>query len=383
MKIKVRPEDFVVEELINVPITKSGHYTVLKLTKRYWNTLDVIDFLARRLRVSRRLISRAGLKDRYSLSTQYLSFKGNIKHTIREKNFTLTPIGKTKHSITPRCLIGNRFSITLRSLETPAIETIFENYNNIKAFGIPNYFDEQRFGSARHRQGFFAKELMLKHYKGALKLLLCYPYKEDSKHVKIFKKFCQEHWRHWQDCLSLTPKNFQRIIRCLITRPKDYKGAIKTINRELLNLYLLTYQSYIFNQVLSIFVAQYGDGITEVPYSMGTFVFYRSLQDPQILCNLTIPMINEKTSLQGSPGTVIKTVLAREGVTRKDFALQKMRFRGVQFKHFLRPAIFIPRNFSLGRPQHDDVYKNKEKLTLQFILPAGSYATLLIKRLMI
>ncbi len=383
MKIKVRPEDFVVEELINVSITKSGPYTVLKLKKRYWNTLDVIDYVARRLRVSKRLFSRAGLKDRYSLSTQYLSFKGNMKHTIKEKNFTVTPIGNAKKPITPLCLTGNRFSLTLRNLKPKEIENIFENHHQIKIFGVPNYFDEQRFGSARHRKGVFAKELMLKHYKGALQLLLCYSYKEDSRAVKCFKYCCHEQWGKWKECLPLAIKHYRGIIRHLAAHPQDYRGAIKQIDKELLNLYLLAYQSYLFNQTLSLFIEQYGDKITKVPYSLGNFVFYRSLQEFQALHNLKIPMINDKTPLNSITGAAIKSVLAGEGVTQRDFALRKMRFRGVRFKHFLRPAIIMPKNFLLKRPQPDEIYKDSEKLKLQFTLPAGSYATILIKRLVI
>jgi tRNA pseudouridine13 synthase len=383
MKIKVKPEDFVVEELIDIPLIKNGAYTILQLKKRYWNTLDVIDSIARKLRVPKKLFSRAGLKDRYSLSTQYLSFRGDIKHTIREKNFTLTPIGKTQRAISPLCLIGNRFSITLRSLETRDIETILKNYSDVKAFGIPNYFDEQRFGSARHRKGFFAKELMLKHYNGALRLLLCYPYKEDSRVLKRFKNCCQQHWKKWIVCLPLATQQVRGIIDHLVAQPKDYRGAIKEIDKDMLNLYLLAYQSYLFNQTLSLFVEHYGNGLTHLPYSMGNFVFYRNVEDFQTLYDLTLPMINEKTSLQGITGKVIRSILRQEGIAQKNFALQKMRFRGVRFKHFLRQAIVVPQHFHLERPQDDDVYKCKKKIRLTFTLPPGSYATLLIKRLLL
>ena len=198
MKIKVKPEDFVVRELINLPISKNGNYTILKLEKRHWNTLDVIDWVARMLAVPKTLFSRAGLKDRYSLSTQYLSFKGDFKKTIKEKNFTLTPISKTDQPVSPYLLIGNSFSITLRCLTSNETEKIFKNHEEIRDFGIPNYFDEQRFGSARHGKGFFAKKLMLEHYKGALKLLLCYPDREDKKQTKVFKNLCRENWGRWQ-----------------------------------------------------------------------------------------------------------------------------------------------------------------------------------------
>ena len=34
-KIKVRPEDFVVDELINISLAENGRYTILKLEKRF------------------------------------------------------------------------------------------------------------------------------------------------------------------------------------------------------------------------------------------------------------------------------------------------------------------------------------------------------------
>ncbi|KPJ74082.1 hypothetical protein AMJ52_01995 [candidate division TA06 bacterium DG_78] len=157
MKIKVRPEDFGVKESINLPFSKKGDYTILTLEKKYWNTLEVIDFVARKLSLSKNLFSRAGLKDRYSYSTQYLSFKCDFTATIREKNFVLHPTGKSDRPISPHHLIENKFFIILRSLTRSELEKINTNYNEITRYGIANYFDEQRFGSAKHRKGFFCK----------------------------------------------------------------------------------------------------------------------------------------------------------------------------------------------------------------------------------
>lgn len=278
MKIKVRPEDFVVKESIDLPLIKKGDYTILTLEKKYWNTLDVIDFVARKLSLSKNLFSRAGLKDRYSYSTQHLSFKGDFSTTIREKNFVLYPIGKSDRPISPYHLIENKFSITLRSLTQLELEKIRINYNEIIRYGIANYFDEQRFGSAKHRKGFFAKELILKHYRGALKLYLCYPLKDDTKQVKIFKNFCREHWEEWPDCSPLAPTMYKNIILYLMGKPKDYKNAIKKINRDLLNILLLAYQSYLFNLILNAVINEYGVSNRRIPYCVGEFLFYRKVK---------------------------------------------------------------------------------------------------------
>jgi len=103
-RIKVKPEDFIVQEIIDIPFVEKGAYTILKLEKKYWNTLDVIDFVARKTKTPKSLFERAGLKDRYSQSTQYLSFKGDFKHAIEEKNFTLKPVGKSNTAVKPTML---------------------------------------------------------------------------------------------------------------------------------------------------------------------------------------------------------------------------------------------------------------------------------------
>jgi tRNA(Glu) U13 pseudouridine synthase TruD len=69
MKLKVKPEDFRVEERLKLRIKRGGLFSVYRLEKRLWNTLDVVRQLEQKYGMRR--ISRAGLKDRYSCSVQY------------------------------------------------------------------------------------------------------------------------------------------------------------------------------------------------------------------------------------------------------------------------------------------------------------------------
>lgn len=383
MKIKVKPEDFIVEEIISLKPSKKGPYTLLKLQKQYWNTLDVINLISRRLKIPKNLFFRAGLKDRYSSSTQYLSFKGEFKEKIVEKNFKLFPVGKIPRPVLPDVLLGNRFSITLRSLEENEIKKINSNYQAIIEYGFPNYFDTQRFGSARHGKGFFAKLIMHQHYNGALKTLLCYPTKEEGKSIKLFKRCCAQHWGDLSPCYNLVPREYKEIVDYLIAHPADYKGAIKKIDREMLNIYLLAYQSFIFNQVLCLVIKDSGTDTFEVPYSFGKFLFYRHLnkKNKEFLENVSIPLINEKVKMGGYIGEKIRYVLSEEGLVLRNFKLSKLRLRGVRFKLFMRPAIVFPGDFKIGKVENDELYRGKWQLTTQFILPPGTYATILIKRL--
>ena len=95
MKIKVFPEDFQVVEKITIKTQPEGKYSIYRLEKRNWATLDLIDYLKRKHRLA--TIRYAGLKDRYASTTQYVSIIGEGPPKIIEENFSLTFIGKSEH----------------------------------------------------------------------------------------------------------------------------------------------------------------------------------------------------------------------------------------------------------------------------------------------
>src|ERR1700740_2740490 len=151
MKIKSRPDDFVVEEFLDLPeFSPSGDYVTYKLEKRGLSTLEVVNRLVHKYRIRDREINFAGMKDKYALTSQYLSIRGRGLKEIKEKNFTLIPLGRTVRPVGPDLLKKNRFRITLRGLEKVWIPGLMSSLNEISLWGFPNYFGEQRFGSVRH-----------------------------------------------------------------------------------------------------------------------------------------------------------------------------------------------------------------------------------------
>ncbi len=70
MKVKALPEDFQVEEVSSLEVTrKPGPFAVYRITKSSWDTFDLLADLARRLGVERRDIAVAGIKDRHGRTT--------------------------------------------------------------------------------------------------------------------------------------------------------------------------------------------------------------------------------------------------------------------------------------------------------------------------
>jgi tRNA pseudouridine13 synthase len=72
-RIRESPEDFQVEELPLYPPSGDGEHTFVRVEKRLCTTEDVVSALARAAGVSARDVGYAGRKDRVAVATQWLS----------------------------------------------------------------------------------------------------------------------------------------------------------------------------------------------------------------------------------------------------------------------------------------------------------------------
>ncbi|MEK7733333.1 MAG: tRNA pseudouridine(13) synthase TruD, partial [Planctomycetota bacterium] len=73
IKIKVNPEDFVVEEVAGLPMRKNGNYYVYRLTKRGWNTVDVLKRISQTFSIPFSDLSYGGKKDKHAITSQYIT----------------------------------------------------------------------------------------------------------------------------------------------------------------------------------------------------------------------------------------------------------------------------------------------------------------------
>lgn len=381
MKLKCRPEDFRVEEKLNLRLKKRGAYSVYRLEKRFWNTLDVIRELETRHRL--RDIGRAGLKDRYSHSIQYLSARGTGPKGIFANNYRLMLAGMSDVPVSKELALGNRFSITLRALAENEVETVRSAVPAIRHSGVPNYYDDQRFGSARHGRGFIARKLIAGHYNGALKLFLATPSSADDSRTRRTKQSLAEHWGDWRRCLEAAPAEARPAIRHLVAHRADFKTAIKLLPRQLLELFLNAYQSYLWNETLAGLLARLKVPTRQVEYSVGTMLFYERLAPDKLsyLRRMEIPAFAPGTAFKSDlVASIASEVLAKEGLDMNQLRL-KLRVRGLFFKTFDRPALVVPSGLELSRPEPDDMYPGRVKMEVSFFLPPGSYATVVLKRL--
>ncbi len=380
MKIKVRPEDFYVEEKVNFSLKDKGKFALYRLEKKYWNTLDLLRYLQRRYKFRR--FQRLGLKDRYSHSVQYLANPWVKKSPILEKNFSLQFLGFIDERLKSQDLLGNEFKITLRDLKREEGERILAGLALVKEYGFPNFYDEQRLGSARHREGFFAKSLILGEYESALKLYLATPSPYDEGRVRRFKVFMRENWKDWEKGKGFAPKEYKPVLDYLSEKKNDFKGAIKKIERDLLELFVNAYQGYIWNETLNQILKKMDLELFPFRYWFGELYFYKTLllEKRDYLERLQIPSLSPKSEFSEGLKEVLLKVLEREGLGLEKLKL-KLATKGLFFKPYLRKAIVIPKRLEASQLEKDEIYEGKFKLVLSFFLPSGAYATILIKRL--
>src|SRR5438552_6197658 len=125
MKIKQRPEDFVVTELDRFELSKTGPFALYRLEKWDIGTIEAVANLARTWGLPRAKISFGGLKDRHARTEQVISIHGGPERDFEGSAFRAKYLGRSRDPITRASFTGNRFEIVVRHLEEiPALEPV-------------------------------------------------------------------------------------------------------------------------------------------------------------------------------------------------------------------------------------------------------------------
>ena len=147
---KQSPRDFVVEEIPLYEFSGEGEHLILYVRKKNLATTEMIGHIARYLGIKNKEIGYAGLKDKHAMTKQYISL--HKKHEEAMDNFDFEGIKvlfKTYHNNKLRIghLKGNRFYIKVKKVNPTSAAKIDEALKNIADVGMPNFFGYQRFGN--------------------------------------------------------------------------------------------------------------------------------------------------------------------------------------------------------------------------------------------
>jgi tRNA pseudouridine13 synthase len=386
MKLKQQPDDFQVEEVTDAA-PGEGPFAFYRLEKAGWSTPDALAAVRRRWKVGLGRLSYGGLKDRHARTVQYLSIHQGPRHDLEHHQVRvryLGQIGAPYSSADVRC---NRFRITLRDLAPAGRAEAERRLGQVGRLGVPNYFDDQRFGSVAGPGGeWIARHLVAGRFEEALRLALTAPYEHDRGPEKREKQTLVRHWGEWERLKGELPRGHARsLVDYLRVHPADFKGAVARLRPDLRGLYLSAFQSHLWNRTLARWLErQAGPGqLRYVGLRTGPVPFPAELA-PEVLerlaaLSLPLPTARWKPAADDPRLGLVEEVLAEDGLALRD--LQVRGVRELFFSKGERAALCRPAELS-HEWGDDDLHAGRLRLTLAFELPRGSYATLVVKAVM-
>ncbi len=146
---KQNKDDFVVTEIPLYEFSGEGEHLILKFRKKDLTTWDAVQIFSDHLGCKSRDIGYAGLKDKNAMTIQHISIPASFEEKVKTFNHAQIKILETtKHNNKIRIghLKGNKFFIRLKRVNLVDAKKIEEVIQKISSFGMPNYFGFQRFG---------------------------------------------------------------------------------------------------------------------------------------------------------------------------------------------------------------------------------------------
>jgi len=148
--LKATPEDFRVEELPLYAPAGQGDHTWLQVQKRLRTTDEVAAELATAAGVDPGRVGWAGRKDREAVATQWLSLPGLPPARARElagDGWRVLQAAAHGERLRMGELRGNRFTLVVREVSAAALAGALDALAEIGAHGLVNRFGGQRYGA--------------------------------------------------------------------------------------------------------------------------------------------------------------------------------------------------------------------------------------------
>ena len=315
-QIKNSPDDFCVEEILGFELTGEGEHLFLLIEKKLLNTEEMANIIAKKLSLSEKSISYAGLKDKFAKTTQWFSLHlpgmdDPALECLTSDNYRVLKAVRHNKKLRVGALKGNHFIIKINTFDYSEAD-LLTRIEKIKAHGVPNYFGPQRFG----------------HNGSNL---------EHAKDVLLANK--------------------------------------KIKNRHLRGIYYSAARSFLFNQILSHRVL---DASWNRPLSgdLMMLVGSHSIFPINAVTDEIIQRVSEKDVFPAAPLWGIgKELLTERALQIQDLVIEPWREWCVALeRHGLqksyRAMVLLPENLHFC----DNIFS--------FTLPAGSYATTVLRELL-
>jgi len=148
-EIRVTPEDFEVHEVPAYPPSGQGDHVFALIEKRMMTTRDAVRALCDALGADPHAAGWAGLKDRNAVTRQWISLAGTTPDAVKQldvEGITVLTAAHHEKRLRTGHLRANRFVLRLRGVEAARMDDLRRVLSDIETRGLPNYYGEQRFG---------------------------------------------------------------------------------------------------------------------------------------------------------------------------------------------------------------------------------------------
>lgn len=429
-RLRDRPEDFRVEEIELLdpePVDADpGSYPCLliRATLREWETTHFARRLADALGASRERVSWAGTKDRNAVTTQLFTVRKAQPADLPDlANAEIEPVGRLGRDLTFGDLAGNRFAIRVRDPDHPenadavtADLRVADDDPGVDAddpptVGVPNYFGHQRFGSGRQVTHEVGLRLLRDDPRDAVLAYCGAPADAEPEDTRAARAFVDEQagsadprWGEAAERMPAPMGHERAMLSRLAERGvtvespgEDWLWALSAVPSALRRLFVNAAQSLIFNRIVSERLARGLPLAEPVPGDVVAFADRGGPADAPARpdadrlqridegrvdivarhCRrgrafVTAPLVGTETAFgDGDPGAIEREVCADLGIEPSDFALPEgFESSGTRRAVLVRTAVAVERT---GTDDENDDY------TLEFSLPSGSYATVLLR----
>lgn len=381
-------------------------YTTFNMVKVNYDTFEALRKISKILKIHYNCFSYSGLKDKNSISVQKVSVKGNFVNPLKKlkiNDIFIRNIHPTRKPVKLGSHVGNNFTIILRNVfPDQNIENKLENYFNfLNDYGFPNYFGLQRFGSFRPNSHIVGRFILEGRYQEAFEEFVSTTYSTESLDSRIVRREFRK-TGNLEKAYNEFPKKLKyerNMINYLINNPGDYEGSIRTLTSDLIKLLISSFQSYIFNKMLSkrvekglpLFKPIKGDVIGILDDSNGNLTpvkyIYGNSYDRYLKKALTLkhaaiilPIIGSVTNLDEFPlmklfFNEIARYIKIDNIFDKEVTFE------TEYKGSIRAMTAKPISLKMLEFANDDFNPGKLKIKLEFSLQKGSYATMLIREI--
>ena len=148
-RIKQEPEDFEVEEIPAYEPSGTGDHLYLWIEKRGMGAEYFNRQVAKRLGVAPGEVGTAGLKDRHAVTRQMVSVPAAAEERLKDvegDGIRLLKVSRHSNKLKSGHLHGNRFRILIRDAIVEAKDSLAPMVDRLLRLGVPNFYGPQRFG---------------------------------------------------------------------------------------------------------------------------------------------------------------------------------------------------------------------------------------------